>query len=59
MKAVNGIHGWGKMLRAWMVLMGWESDTKVDRGASSAIELSDAGEGKAVLSHPTGHLNKF
>ena len=48
-EGVRGVKGWGKTLKCWVVLMGWETSRD---GGKSTIEFSDAGKNKkATLQH--------
>ncbi|KAK6544063.1 rRNA processing protein [Orbilia ellipsospora] len=50
--AVRGAKGWGKTLKCWMVLLGWESGKSGPGIRTSSIEFSDPGKNKkASLQH--------
>ncbi|EPS42972.1 hypothetical protein H072_3085 [Dactylellina haptotyla CBS 200.50] len=51
---VRGAKGWGKTLKCWMVLLGWESGKSGTGIRTSTIEFSDPGKNKkAALQHLT------
>ncbi|KAF3911634.1 hypothetical protein AA313_de0201789 [Arthrobotrys entomopaga] len=57
--AVRGAKGWGKTLKCWMVLLGWESG-KSDPGIrTSTIEFSDPGKNKKASQQHLTVLKKF
>lgn len=50
--AVRGAKGWGKTLKCWIVLLGWESNKSSGGIKTSAVEFSDPGKNKkAMLQH--------
>ncbi|KAF3934902.1 hypothetical protein ABW19_dt0205537 [Dactylella cylindrospora] len=53
-EAVRGAKGWGKTLKCWMVLLGWENIKSGSGIRTSTIEFSDPGKNKrASLQHLT------
>ncbi|KAJ6263396.1 hypothetical protein Dda_1959 [Drechslerella dactyloides] len=58
-EAVRGAKGWGKTLKCWMVLLGWESATAGGGVRTSTIEFSDPGKNKKASLQHLGVLKRF
>ncbi|EWC46298.1 hypothetical protein DRE_04469 [Drechslerella stenobrocha 248] len=58
-EAVRGAKGWGKTLKCWMVLMGWENGKPGAGVRTSTIEFSDPGKNKKASLQHLGVLKRF
>ncbi|KAK6334038.1 rRNA processing protein [Orbilia brochopaga] len=58
-EAVRGAKGWGKTLKCWMVLLGWESAKSGAGVRTSTIEFSDPGKNKKASQQHLSVLKQF
>ncbi|KAK6358578.1 rRNA processing protein [Orbilia blumenaviensis] len=58
-EAVRGAKGWGKTLKCWIVLLGWESAKSGRTARGSTIEFSDPGKNKKATLQHLGVLKQF
>ncbi|KAF3189521.1 rRNA processing protein [Orbilia oligospora] len=57
--AVRGAKGWGKTLKCWIVLLGWEGAKSGKGVRGSTIEFSDPGKNKKASLQHFGVLKQF
>ncbi|KAK6519480.1 hypothetical protein TWF281_003314 [Arthrobotrys megalospora] len=58
-EAVRGAKGWGKTLKCWIVLLGWEGAKSGQGVRGSTIEFSDPGKNKKASLQHLGVLRQF
>ncbi|KAF3906201.1 hypothetical protein ABW20_dc0101352 [Dactylellina cionopaga] len=58
-EAVRGAKGWGKTLKCWMVLLGWEGGKSGAGIRASTIEFSDPGKNKKASLQHLAVLKRF